>query len=416
MTDLNNKTDKTIMTTAHVKKHAMRRGAALVAMAVLLPAPALLQAQNYPITAQQRAVAQQTAERGVPVGELRAGAPDTYTVKRGDTLWGISSLYLQKPWHWPQLWGMNLQSIRNPHLIYPGQVLYLDIRDGYARLGLSRFGDDETIKLSPSVREETLEQVALPTIRRDLIEPFLVRPVVKDLDALSQLPVIIASAEERLIMGNGDRLYARGTDAVPLATHDGAARDLSIFRKPKPLKDPQTGEILGYEGEYVGQARIVRDEFFVEALDKRGKPVEEYRPATLDILKAVTEVQIGDQLERQNEATDYAHFVPRVPPEGLEGRVVSLYADQAVANASSNQVVAINLGSDAAVEPGHVFQIMRAGRLVRDPEGGRNARVRLPDEPNGLLLVFRVFDRVAYGLIMDSSDPVTVGDRLVAPQ
>ncbi|PAT39886.1 peptidoglycan-binding protein [Vandammella animalimorsus] len=384
-----------------------------VACAALL-APAA-QAQKYPITQQQRAIAQQVAARGIPVRELKADAPSTYTVRRGDTLWAISGMYLHRPWRWPALWGMNMDTVRNPHLIYPGQVLHLDVRDGYARLGLAP-GGGGTIKLSPTVRAEPLSAAALPTVRRDLIEPFLVRPFIKSLEDLSELPDIVASVDERLVMGNGDLIYVRGTDSVPLAVKDGAPRNLAIFRKAKPLQDPQTKEILGYEGEYVGQARIVRDEYFVEQTDRRGRVIEEYRPATLEITSVATDVRVGDRLDLINEEADYDNFVPRLPAKDVEGRVVALYGDQAVKNASSGQVVAINLGREDAIEKGHVLQILRQGRLARDPERGRNARIRLPDEPNGVLLIFRVFDRVSYGLIMDTHDPVSVGDKLVVPE
>lgn len=373
------------------------------------------QAQQHPVTAQQRAVAQQTASQGVPVAQLNSNAPASYTVKQGDTLWSISGLYLSQPWRWPELWGMNLDTVRNPHRIYPGQVLHLHIQDGYARLGVNP-GEVGTIRLSPSVRSQSLAAAALPTVRRDLIAPFLVRPVIKDLEELTGLPDVVASVDDRLIMGNGDLIYVRGTHDVPLAVRDGTPRELAIFRQAKPLKDPQTGEVLGYEGEFVGQARIVRDEFFEEVPGRRGQVVEEYRPATLEITDVVSEVQIGDRLDLLTEETDYANFVPRLPPADTAGTVVSIYADQSINSAASGQVVAVNLGRDDDIETGHVLQILRAGRLARDPEGGPNARIRLPDEPNGVLLVFRVFDRVSYGLIMDSHDPVSIGDKLTSPQ
>ncbi|WP_052755060.1 LysM peptidoglycan-binding domain-containing protein [Lampropedia cohaerens] len=389
-----------------------RLTALTLAASCSLSVPAL--AQSHVVTAQQRAQAQQVAARGVPVAQLSANAPARYTVQRGDTLWAISGMYLRQPWRWPQLWGMNMDTVRNPHLIYPGQVLQLYVADGYATLGVAQ-GQVGTIRLSPSVRSEPLAAAALPTVRRDLIAPFLVRPVIKDMDALDNLPDVVASVDDRLILGNGDLVYGRGTDVVPLAARDGAPRDLAIFRKPKPLKDPATDEVLGYEGEYVGKARIVRDEFFEEVPGHGGAVTEEYRPATLEILDVASEVRLGDRLDLLTEDTDYTNFVPRLPPPDTRGTVISIYADQSVNNAASGQVVAINLGKVDGLESGHVLQILRAGRLVRDREGGPNARIRLPDEPNGVLLVFRVFDRVSYGLIMDSHDPVSVGDKLATP-
>lgn len=371
-------------------------------------------ANTYPVTPQQAQIAHQTAAQGVPVAALSPNAPSAYTVQRGDTLWGISKLFLNQAWRWPELWGMNLDAINNPHRIYPGQVLHLQINNGLARLTLEP-GATGTIKLSPSVRSEPLSAAALPTIRRDLIEPFLVRPVIKDAPDLERLPDILSSVEDRLIMGLGDKIYVRGTDHLPLSTRDGSPRNYSIFRQAKPLVDPETQEVLGFEGEYVGQANIVRDEFFEEITDRAGKTVEEYRPATLLVTKSVSEVRVGDRLDVVTEDSDYSSFVPRLPPPDTSGRVISLYADVAVSNATSGQVVALNLGRDNGIETGQVLQILKAGRLTRDRENGPNARIRLPDEPNGVLLIFRVFDRVSYGLIMDNTDPVTVGDKLVSP-
>ena len=361
--------------------------------------------------------------QGVPVAQVRSDAPVVYTVARGDTLWRIAGLYLNQPWRWPELWGMNRDTIRNPHLIYPGQVLHLDVRDGRARIGLGtasgrggRAGAGNTVHLSPTVRAESLDAVPLPTVRRDLIQPFLVRPVVQSAENLEQLPVVLASTEERLVLGNGDSIYVRGTENLPLSGQSGTPQDFSIFREARPLQDPDSGEVLGYEGEYLGQARLAVGESWRDGVDKDGKAVQEYLPAKFDITRAVTEIRTGDRLSLITESAEYANFVPRVPPQGVSGKVLSIYADQAVNNAVSNQVVAINLGAQQGVEPGHVFQILKAGRLVRDPDSQKPAQVRLPDEANGVLLVFRVFDRVAYGLIMDVADGVSVGDKLVSPQ
>src|SRR5690606_6850693 len=169
-----------------------------------------LHAQNYPVTPVQRATAQQVAQQGVPLGELSPTAPEEYTVRRGDTLWGISGMFLRRPWRWPELWGMNLASIANPHLIYPGQVLYLDKSNGYARLRMgARAGSGglPTVRLSPRTRSESLADMALPTLPAHLIEPFLVQPLVVDAQRLAQAPRIIATTDERVIMASGDRAY-----------------------------------------------------------------------------------------------------------------------------------------------------------------------------------------------------------------
>ena len=173
-------------------------------------------AQNYPITAGQRATAQQVAQQGVPLSALSATAPDSYTVQRGDTLWRISGLFLRQPWRWPELWGMNLQAIANPHLIYPGQVLYLEKSGGFARLRTARHGGTPTVKLSPQVRSESLSDQALPTLQMHIIEAFLSEPLVVDNNTLVNAPRIIAGDDDRMLRAPGDRAYVRAPAAAPL--------------------------------------------------------------------------------------------------------------------------------------------------------------------------------------------------------
>lgn len=406
-------------------QHANTSRKGLVPMAVtscigfaLLTAAGLVQAQQspYPITSQQRTLAQQVASRGIPVSELKPNAPARYTVKRGDTLWAISGMYLSKPWRWPELWGMNLSAIKNPHLIYPGQTLYLNVQDGYARLGLSADGGSRDQRLSPTIRSEQLDGAALPTIRRDVIEPFLAKPVIKNADELERLPVVLGSADQRIIMGKGDDIYVRGTENVPLSTRGDHPRDLAIFRDVKPLRDPETRKILAYEGEYLGKARVTADEHWVSEEDKKGKSVERYVPGKLTITEAVSEIRAGDRLNFFDEKTDYSNFIPHASPEDVTAKVVSIYAGTSINDASSNSVVSINAGADQGIESGHVFQVRKGGKLVRDPESRGNTRVRLPDEDNGYLLIFRVFDNVSYGLLLDTQDGVGVGDTLISPR
>ena len=168
-------------------------GALTIIAGALLVMPA--QAQNYPISSGQRATAQQVSDRGVPLEELAPHAPDTYTVKRGDTLWGISGMYLKRPWRWPELWGMNLKAIPNPHLIFPGQTLYLIKAGGYARLSTSRSNEPETVRISPRTRSDSLADSALPTLKQPLTEPFLVEPLVVDEQGLLRAPRVLESQE-----------------------------------------------------------------------------------------------------------------------------------------------------------------------------------------------------------------------------
>ena len=241
-------------------------------------------AQNFPVTAGQRATAQQVASQGIPVAELAPNAPEVYVVKRGDTLWAISGLYLRKPWRWPELWGMNMQSIANPHLIFPGQTLYLDRTGGYARLRSGMPGQPEDVRISPRTRSDSLADTALPTLQPHLIEPFLVEPQVVDADTLEKAPRIVATVDDRVLMAAGDRVYARGDMTKPLEMAPGEPRYFGIYRNAVALKDPVTGEILGYEAQFVGKGELVRGESLEDTPNAKGGFTSEYVPATVDIL------------------------------------------------------------------------------------------------------------------------------------
>jgi hypothetical protein len=269
-------------------------GALTVLAGAMLAAPA--QAQNYPVTSGQRATAQQVAERGVPLSELAPSAPDTYVVKRGDTLWGISGMYLQRPWRWPELWGMNLQALPNPHLIYPGQTLHLEKNGGYARLRTSARSAPETVRVSPRTRSDSLADTALPTLKPHLIEPFLVEPLVVDAEVLQRAPRIVATVDERVLMADGDRAYARGDAANPLRVEPGVPRHYRVFRDAIALKDPLTGEILGYEAQYVGKAELVRGESVEETANGKGGIAYDHVPATVELTATKEEVRAGDRL------------------------------------------------------------------------------------------------------------------------
>ena len=224
-------------------------------------------AQKYPSTDAQRSTAQQVAEKGIPVSELAPNAPDTYVVKRGDTLWDISRMYLKSPWRWPELWGMNLKALPNPHLIFPGQTLYLDKSDGYARLRTQPTGGSDTVRLSPRTRTDSLASLALPTLKTHLIAPFLVEPLVADAATIEQAPRLVATTDQRVLMAAGDRVYARGNPDAPLSTKPGQPRSFRVFREAIPLKDPVTGEVLGYEARYLGNAELARSETTEEISD-----------------------------------------------------------------------------------------------------------------------------------------------------
>ena len=387
----------------------------ITAGAVLVTLPA--QAQNHPISNQQRATAQQVSERGIPLAELAANAPDTYTVKSGDTLWGISGMYLKRPWRWPELWGMNLKAIANPHLIFPGQTLYLDKSEGFARLRTTApgLGDSQTIKVSPRTRSDSLADSALPTLKPHLIEPFLVEPLVVDADTLLRAPRIVATTEDRVLMASGDRAYVRGDAAAPVSTEPGEPRFYRVFRDAVALKDPVTSEVLGYEAQYLGKAELVRGESFEDSTDNKGRTISEYVPATVDLSATKEEIRAGDRL-LPAPARAFVSYTPRAPEMEVDARVVSIYGSFSAAYAAQNQVVAINKGSEDGIEAGHVLSLLTKGARIKDTTDKSKAMIKLPSESNGTAMVFRTFDRVSYALLLEIHTGVRVGDRLINPR
>jgi nucleoid-associated protein YgaU len=392
--------------------------ALLASMAGTLLAPPAL-AQNLPITAGQKATAEKVAQAGIALSELAADAPENYTIKPGDTLWAISGLFLKSPWRWPELWGMNLSDISNPHRIYPGQKLFLERKNGRATLRTSAAAPEgsaptETIRVSPRTRYEPLDSGALPAIKAHLIEPFLAEPVIVDAFGLQNAPRIVAAQDGRVLLTRGDRAYARGQTGTPLLDAPGKQQEYRIFRSATPLKDPGTGEILGYEAQYVGKAVLVRSESTQSVTDKSGKENTEIIPATIDIVAAKEEMRVGDRLlpEPVRELLSYA---PRAPGGAVDARIVSVYGS-AVVNAAQNQVVVINKGSRDGMERGTVLAIQKFGERLVDKTDAERPAMKLPDERNGLLMVFRTFDRLSYALVLDITDGVKVGDRLINPR
>lgn len=402
--------------TTHLKAKSSVAIAALAALATL--AGNATWAQNFPISAAQKQTANEVAQKGVPLSELAANAPDRYTVKSGDTLWAISSLYLKSPWRWPELWGMNLNDIKNPHRIYPGQVLVLERKDGMATLRVAGSGEEaptDTVRVSPRTRFESLADQALPTLKSRIIEAFLAEPIVVDEAGLKAAPRIVSAQEGRVLLTRGDRAYARGSNGGPLMDDlSKEQQQFRVFRDATPLKDPATAEILGYEAQYVGKATLVRGETTTEVEGEEGKTVSAIVPATIDIVAAKEEIRVGDRMlpEPPRELTTY---VPRAPDTQTTGRIVSVYGN-AVANAGQSQVVAINRGKRDGMEPGHVLAILKDGARVVDKSDPAHPLMKLPDERNGLLMVFRTYDRLSYALILEITDSVRVGDRLVNPK
>lgn len=409
-----------IPTTATAKAHglhasAIGAGVALALAQALLATPAL--AQNFPISPVQRSTAQQVAQAGVPLSELAPNAPAEYTVKRGDTLWGISGTFLTRPWRWPELWGMNLEEVRNPHLIYPGQQLVLEKSDGRALLRVrAAQGEQPTdaIRVSPRTRAELLPEPAVTTISAHLIEPFLSEPVIIDEAELLKAPRIVAGPESRVLLTRGDRAYARG--AAPLTQRvAGRADDYRVFRNAKALKDPHTHTLLGYEAQYLGKASLVRDES-KGAVNEAGRQQDSLVvPATIDIVAAKEEMRVGDRLLPE-PPREFLSYAPHAPASPLSGSIVSVYGD-AVKFAGQNQIVVINKGTADGVERGHVLAILKDGQqLVDTSQAGERTPMKLPNERNGLLMVFRPFEKLSYALILEITDTVKVGDQVVNPR
>ncbi|HSW20683.1 MAG TPA: LysM domain-containing protein [Ramlibacter sp.] len=389
---------------------------ALACAMAALPA----QAQNFPITPGQRATAQQVAQAGVPLADLAPNAPDNYTIKTGDTLWAIAGMYLKTPWRWPELWGMNLQEVRNPHRIYPGQQLVLEKKDGRATLRV-RGADDSsavpTVRVSPRVRIEKLDAIALPTLKPHLIEPFLAEPIIVSEGVIEAAPRIVATTDERVLLTRGDRAYARASTGAPLKEGATVASDrYRVFRNATPLRDPVTRAVLGYEAQFLGRAELVRGEGVQMVRASNGESSSMPVPATLDIVSAREEMRVGDRLlpEPPRQLTSYVPRAPSAPMQG--GAIVSMYGD-AVGVAAQNQVVVVNKGTADGIENGHVLAILKSGAQLLDrSQPGERQQIKLPDERNGLMMVFRTFDKLSYALILESNEGVKIGDTVTNPR
>jgi len=369
--------------------------AALAAVALPWVTVAQPVAGGLPVTEEQRRTADQVAQLGVPLSALAANAPDTHTVKVGDTLWGISSIFLTSPWRWPELWGMNKAEIANPHLIYPGQTLRLVKSNGRARLeiaGAQAGQPGDVIRLSPAVRDASGDRDAIPSIPNRLIEPFLVKPAVISPNELDRYPRIVATQEQRVYVGLGDTMYARGIT-------DQRVERYSIFRPARPLFDPDDVERrrpIAYEAFYLGQAQVT-------------KPGE---VATLQIRESTQEIGVGDRLVPVTRQPVLA-YVPRRPDQPIDGRIVSIYSG--LTETGTQSVVTLNRGSQHGVQVGYVLALLDTGQTILDSTGGRSEYVKLPDERIGAMFVFRVFDEISYALVLRVTRAVRVGDRFVEP-
>jgi len=343
-----------------------------------------------------------SAQQATPPLEISPQAPERYVVVKGDTLWDISGRFLEKPWRWPEIWDLNRESIRDPHWIYPGDVVLLDRSGAEPRLRLARRigtgtnadgaagagGSGGTVRMQPMVRVEPLERDAVTTLDVAAIAPFLNRPLIIEENDLATNPRIVATQEGRVYLGRGDLAYVRGIE-------DEEHAEWHIYRKAKPVLDPDTRKPIAYEALFVGGAQ----------LERVGDP------ATLRLTSVTEEVGVGDRLMPAVKGGPL-NFVPRAPETGIDGRIVNVY--RGVTQVGRNSVVAINRGLAAGIDEGHVLEIRLRGRTVVDREQN-NEKIKLPDERVGHLMVFRSFENIAYGLVMEASQPISVGDVVANP-
>jgi len=361
------------------------------------------------------AAAQEATPRTLATGSgipLAAEAPDRYTVKTGDTLWDISKVFLRDPWYWPEIWYVNPQ-IKNPHLIYPGDTLALVSLNGRPQVSVAERGPEgvaadaaaETgptrsgggTRLSPQMRSSEIT-AAITAIPYSSIAAFISKPGILSKDQVESLPYLVGMRDGHLAAGTDNDVYARGLS-------DAAESDrYSVFHVDIPLRDPETDKVLGYRSIYVGTG-VVTGPGKVSKLRLEGAKREALR---------------GDKLFAEDVAVPL-DFVPHPANESMNGSIIAV---DGVSIAGRTNVIAINRGTRHGIEPGHVFAIAQKGETVVDKfeHGGATnywsmggKKVKLPDERVGVLMVFKVEDRMSYGLIMEGTHPVRSGDYVVAP-
>jgi len=343
---------------------------------------------------------------------VKPDAPDRYVVVPGDTLWSISQRYTDSPWRWPELWNLNKEQIRNPHLIYPGYVLLLDRERGRLSIAGTEPGPGpgprtetatetgtgtagESVRLGPRVRAESLAAQGIPSIPPSAIEPFLTRPLVVEPEGLDKAPTIVGTQTDRVILAAGNTAYVRGI---------GASKEETwyVYRRGGALVDPDTNRTLAYEAVYLGTAQLTR-------------PGE---PATVVLTSAVREVEAGDKLVAAGRPQP-VNYAPRAPATQIRGRVMSISGSLGtVGEVGPQSIIRINRGRADGIEPGHVLALYALGGTVRDtskPKDAPDALIKLPNERAGLAFVFRVFDRISYALVMHITRPVSPLDVVQTP-
>jgi len=330
---------------------------------------------------------------------LNPNAPESYVVKRGDTLWGIAKVFLRDPWYWPEIWQAN-QQIQNPHLIYPGDTLRLVYIDGKPRLtlqpGMER-GD--SARVLPRIRSQPLE-AAVTTIPYESVAAFMSKPTVLTAEQIKGAPYVFATRDDHVALASGNTIYARHfTAPAEVGEH------YNVIRIGDPLRDPDNHEILGYDGIFTASARITR----------LGDPT------TLAMTDSARETELGDKLFVSTVDVPL-DFIPSPPKVKVDGRIMAV--SDGVSIIGQYQVVVINRGSRDGLAPGNVLAVLEVGGVQRDTVnkgylGGMSRlfapEIRLPDERTGTFMVFKTFDRMSYGLIMEAKNIIRVSDRVVNP-
>lgn len=315
--------------------------------------------------------------------ELRSDHPERYTVVKGDTLWDISARFLNNPWYWPEIWHVNPQ-VANPHLIYPGDRLALVYIDGKPRI--TKVATSDVVKLSPQVRSEAID-TPIPAIPLDAIASFLTETRIVSPEEINGAPYVLEGEDGRIITGAGDRIYARG---------EKPADRVGIFRRSKEFVDPDTGEFLGLEARSIARGNVNAENGDV---------------LTVGITKSSEEVHIGDRLLVNEDRRLTTSFVPSSPDSEIEGKMISV--DGGVSQIGQYDVVAINRGEREGLAPGNVLAVLKAGNMVRDPVTGET--IELPSERAGLLMVFQAYEKMSYGLVLQATRPLSVGDKVTNP-
>jgi LysM repeat protein len=336
----------------------------------------------------------ETAEvprRGIPLAD---NAPDSYVVKRGDTLWGIAKVFLRDPWYWPEIWQVNPQ-VHNPHLIYPGDTLRLVYIDGQPQIVLQR-GDG--VRVEPRVRSEPIDS-AITTIPYATVAAFMSKPTVLDREQIKTAPYVLATRDLHVVMSEGDTVYARGfTIPAELGSH------YNVVRVGDPLIDPDDNRVLGYDGIFTGSGHVTR----------------QGDPTTLVMTESARESRAGDKLIPGGVDVPL-DFIPSAPRVKTNGRIIAVANGETIIG--QYEVVVVNRGARDGLAPGNVLGVFDTGPVVADTDkkGFFNLdalgakRVQLPSERTGTFMVFKTFDNISYGLIMEATNLIRPGDKIQNP-